>query len=64
MEKATAEHFKSLFLEILSEEEVFEGKLAATSMEGDEIDVVSTEKENQMDFRLKARNAIYMKKIR
>ena len=64
MEKATAEHFKNLFLDILSEEEVFEAKLAPTSLEGDEIDVVSTEKENQMDFRLKARNAIYMKKIR
>lgn len=28
METATVEHFKNLFLEILSEEEVFEGKLS------------------------------------
>lgn len=64
MEKATAEQFKNLFLEILSEEEVFEGKLSPTSLEGDEVDIVSTEKANQMDFRLKARNAIYLKKVR
>lgn len=64
MEKATMEHFKHLFLEILSEEEVFEGKLSPVSLEGDEVDIVSTEKENQMDFRLKARNAIYLKKVR
>jgi DnaK suppressor protein len=64
MEKATIEHFKNLFMEILSEEEIFEGKLAPVSMEGDEVDIVSTEKENQMDFRLKARNAIYLKKVR
>lgn len=64
MEKATVEHFKNLFLEILSEEEVFEGKLGPVSLEGDEVDIVSVEKENQMDFRLKARNAIYLKKVR
>lgn len=63
MEKATIEKFKNLFMEILSEEEVFENKLAPTSLEGDEVDVVSTEKANQMDFRLKARNAIYLKKV-
>lgn len=64
MEKATIEHFKNLFLEILSEEEIFEGKLSPVSLEGDEVDIVSVEKENQMDFRLKARNAIYLKKVR
>lgn len=64
MEKASVEHFKNLFLEILSEEEIFEGKLSPVSMEGDEVDIVSVEKENQMDFRLKARNAIYLKKVR
>lgn len=64
MEKATIEHFKNLFLEILSEEEVFEGKLSPIGLEGDEVDIVSVEKENQMDFRLKARNAIYLKKVR
>ncbi len=64
MEKATIEHFKNLFLEILSEEEHFEAMLTPVSLEGDEIDVVSTEKENQMDFRLKARNAVYLKKVR
>jgi DnaK suppressor protein len=64
MEKATVEQFKQLFLEILTEEEVFEGKLSPVSLEGDEVDIVSTEKENQMDFRLKARNAIYLKKVR
>lgn len=63
MEKATVEHFRHLFLEILSEEEVFEG-LTPVSLEGDEVDIVSTEKENQMDFRLKARNAVYLKKVR
>ncbi len=64
MEKATTEQFRKLFHEILAEEEVFEAKLEPTSMEGDEVDIVSTEKENQMDFRLKARNAIYLKKVR
>ncbi len=64
MEKATIEQFKNLFLDILSEEEVFEGKLSPTTLEGDEVDVVSTEKANQMDFRLQARNAIYMNKVR
>ncbi len=64
MEKAMIEHFKNLFLEILSEEEVFEGKLSPETLEGDEVDIVSVEKENQMDFRLKARNAIYLKKVR
>lgn len=64
MDKATTEHFKHLFLEILSEEEVFEGKLSPVAMEGDEVDIVSVEKENQMDFRLKARNAVYLKKVR
>src|SRR5665647_2522505 len=64
MEKATIEQFKHLFMEILSEEEVFEGKLSPVSLEGDEVDIVSTEKENQMDFRLKARTAVYLKKVR
>jgi len=64
MDKATIENFKQLFLEILSEEDVFEGKLAPTSVEGDEIDMVSNEKENQLDFRLKSRNTIYLKKVR
>ncbi|HXH76307.1 MAG TPA: TraR/DksA C4-type zinc finger protein [Bacteriovoracaceae bacterium] len=64
MEMATIEHFRNLFLEILSEEEVFEAKLTPVSLEGDEVDIVSVEKENQMDFRLKARNAIYLKKVR
>lgn len=64
MEKATIEYFKKLFLDILSEEEVFEGKLSPAKMEGDEVDIVSVEKENQMDFRLKARNALYLKKVR
>lgn len=64
MEKATIEHFKNLFMEILSEEEIFEGKLSPVTLEGDEVDIVSTEKENQMDFRLKARNAVYLKKVR
>lgn len=64
MEKATIENFKNMFLEILSEEEVFEGKLNPESIEGDEVDIVSTEKANQMDFRLKARNALYLKKVR
>lgn len=64
MEKATVEKFKNLFLEILSEEEVFEGRLSPVLLEGDEVDIVSVEKENQLDFRLKARNAIFNKKVR
>lgn len=64
MEKATKEHFKNLFLQIISEEDVSEGKLSQAAFEGDEVDIVSVEKENQMDFRLKARNAIYIKKVR
>jgi DnaK suppressor protein len=64
MEKATIEQFKNLFLEIISEEEVFEAKLSPTTLEGDDVDIVSTEKANQMDFRLKARNAIYLNKVR
>lgn len=64
MEKAKISHFKNLFLEILSEEEQFEGHLGPAIVEGDEVDVVSNEKENQMDFRLKARNAVYLQKVR
>jgi DnaK suppressor protein len=64
MEKATIEKFKNLFLEILSEEEVSEGKLYPAGLEGDEVDIVSTEKANQMDFRLKARSALYLKKVK
>lgn len=64
MEKATIEHFRNLFLEILAEEEGVETKLSPTSLEGDEVDIVSVEKENQMDFRLKARTAVYLKKVR
>lgn len=65
MERATIDHFKNLFLDILSEEEMAEGVLLApAALEGDEVDIVSVEKENQMDFRLKARTAIYMKKVR
>jgi DnaK suppressor protein len=64
MEKVTLEQFKKLFLEILSEEDVFEGKLFPQGFEGDEVDVVAIEKENQMDFRLRARNAIYLRKVK
>lgn len=64
MEKATVEKFKNLFLEILSEEDIFEGKLSPSTTEGDEVDIVSAEKATQMDFRLKARNAIYIRKVR
>lgn len=64
MEKATVEHFRTLFLEILAEEETLAALTPISQMEGDEVDIVSTEKENQMDFRLKARNAVYLKKVR
>lgn len=64
MEKASIEHFKNLFMEILSEEEVFENLIAPVSTDGDEVDIISTEKENQLDFRLKSRNAVYLKKVR
>jgi DnaK suppressor protein len=63
MEKAMIAHFKNLFLEILAEEETL-AALTPTCLEGDEVDIVSSEKENQMDFRLKARNAVYLKKVR
>lgn len=64
MEKASVEHFTRLFKEILSEEDSFEAHLSPVTTEGDEVDIVSVEKENQMDFRLKSRNAIYLKKVR
>lgn len=64
MQQTTLQEFKNLFLDILSEEEVFEGRLSPVVLEGDEVDIVSVEKENQLDFRLKARNAIYFKKVR
>jgi len=64
MDNAKVEHFKKLFLEILSEEDVFEGKLNPAGLEGDEVDIVALEKENQIDFRLRARNAVYLKKVR
>jgi DnaK suppressor protein len=64
MEKAAVDHFKNLFLEILSEEDIFAGMLSPVSFEGDEVDIVSVEKEKQMDFRLKARNAIYLRKVK
>jgi DnaK suppressor protein len=64
MDKATVEHFKNLFTEILSEEESIEAQLAPTPMEGDEGDILMSEKENQMDFRLKSRTSVFMKKVR
>jgi DnaK suppressor protein len=64
MEKQTMEQFRNLFHEILSEEESFEPRIEPIGLEGDEVDIVSVEKENQMDFRLKARNVIYLKKVR
>lgn len=64
MERAETEKFKKLFLEILSEEELFESKLTPSSLEGDEVDMYSQERLNQMDFRLKSRNAIYLKKVK
>lgn len=64
MEKAQLEKFKFLFTEILQEEELPEMKLTPVSLEGDEVDIVSLEKQNQMDFRLRSRNAIYLKKVR
>ncbi len=66
MEKAVIEEFKHLFLEILADEDFSEEKSRPLSMslEGDEVDIVSTEKANQIDFRLRARNAIYIKKVK
>jgi DnaK suppressor protein len=64
MEKATVEHFKKLFLDILNEEDISSNRLEPVSFEGDEVDIVSIEKENQLDLRLKARNAIYLKKVK
>lgn len=64
MEKAQIENFKKLFIEILSEEDIAEGKLLPQSEQGDEMDQLLQEKENQLGFRLQARNAIYLKKVR
>ena len=64
MDKAKIEHFKHLFLEILSEEETSGWNFTEISKEGDELDALSAEKENQLDFRLKTRTAVYLKKVR
>ncbi|HXH30471.1 MAG TPA: TraR/DksA C4-type zinc finger protein [Bacteriovoracaceae bacterium] len=64
MEKAKIEHFRHLFLEILSEEETASWNFTEVAKEGDELDAVSMEKENQLDFRLKTRTAVYLKKVR
>jgi DnaK suppressor protein len=63
MDKATVEHFKNHFLKILKEEN-FDESYSQVALEGDEVDIVSVEKENQMDFRLKARTAIFLKKVK
>jgi len=64
MEKAQIENFKHLFMDILSEEDISEGKLLPENELGDEIDLALQEKETQLGFRLQARNNIYMKKVR
>lgn len=64
MDLATLEHFKTLFQEILAEEEGPETLMQPVTLEGDEVDMVSIEKLNQMDFRLRARNTIYLKKVK
>ena len=64
MDKVVIEHFKKIFLEILLGLEESDGQFLPASREGDEVDLVSAEKDNQMDLRLKARNAIYLKKVR
>jgi DnaK suppressor protein len=64
MEKEVMEQFKNIFLQILSEDDIFEGKILPVALEGDEVDVVAVEKDNQLDFRLKARNATYLNKVR
>jgi DnaK suppressor protein len=64
MEQSSVETFKQLFLEILSEEQVEEGKLNPVNLEGDDVEVYSNEKINQIDFRLKSRNTIYLKKVK
>lgn len=66
MEKATIENFKKLFNEILTEEDVAEGKLLleANDEVGDEVDHAIQEKETQLGFRLQARNTMYLKKVR
>lgn len=64
MEKAQIENFKQLFIDILSEEDITEGKLFPQNDQGDEMDQLLQEKENQLGFRLQARNAIYLKKVR
>ena len=64
MDKAVVDHFKKIFLEIISDQEESDDQFLPASREGDEVDLVSAEKDNQMDLRLKARNAIYLKKVR
>ncbi len=64
MDKATMEHFRRIFLEILSDEEATQTQLDSLDKHGDEFDALSVEKENQIEFRLMARNAVYLKKVR
>ena len=64
MEPAMIEHFRKIFLQILKEQNIFEKNLYPLFSGGDELDNVSVEKENQLDLRLKARNALYLKKVR
>jgi DnaK suppressor protein len=64
MDMAVVNHFKKIFLEILSDQEDIEAHFLPSNREGDEVDLVAVEKENQMDLRLRARNAVYLKKVR
>ncbi len=64
MQNAQIENFKKLFIDILSEEEISEGMQLAQTNQGDEMDQLLQEKENQLGFRLQARNSIYLKKVR
>ena len=66
MEARQMQEFETLFKSILSYEEASE-KIESMDLDesaGDEIDHLTVEKFNQLDFRLKSRQTTYFKKIR
>lgn len=70
MQANQMEEFKGLFIEILAMAEdrdpiAFKETLTQIdNNEGDEVDIITSEKANQLDLRLKSRETVYLRKIK
>jgi DnaK suppressor protein len=64
MNQTIMEKFKSMFLEILSDEDIKNGKLLNyLEPSGDEIDQLQRQQELSLDTRLISRNSVFLKKV-